>query len=568
MSDKPFTPLTMRNIKTSVKLRIFAIVACVVMIGIGLLGLRGMDQIRTNTGVITQQNLQDVAAIASVHTAIDSLDRDFRQAVIETDETWIQKAHALEASDEQNLNAVLARFNAMPHDGEEQQAIATLDAAIQNWIDTLHTLERLAGLNTPQGDAQVIVLLHSQWLPQSQTLSSAIDQVIAINQQQGAQARAQASDTVAAMTWALAIALILACLLIFGMGAVMARLIGVPLSEMATLAQRIASGDLSADDQQLSRFMGRDEAGQLAGAFAEMIVHLRGLIQQIQSLGVSVLQATTQIGATTDKTQSTVDQVSQTTRQVALGAQQQSGQLSEMVREIDQLSQYSEDLENGAAVTTQSMATLRQTVSLTSDRVRQLGKRSGEIGQIVQTIDEISEQTNLLALNAAIEAARAGEQGRGFAVVADEVRKLAERAGKATKEISAIIRETQHETQQAVEAMEQGVTEVGLGVSRVQQSREQARQIVASTRHVHELVTSVASVSEENGAAAEEVSHATSAVADHVRVNVEAVTQLNAVAGDLRHAIERFSTRRSDGDDQRVSPWDENGFTPLRQRAA
>lgn len=317
--------------------------------------------------------------------------------------------------------------------------------------------------------------------------------------------------------------------------------------EYAEIAQRVGDGDLTRIDHLLARYEGKPNAGIIAKALSKMIDNLRTLVGTINEMSAGVASASAQIVEAAEQSGHATEQVAQTIQQVAAGAQSQSAQLGDAAREIDSLTHESNVLQSESQETMHAMETLKQSVSVTAERIRRLGQQSDQIVQIVQTIDEIAEQTNLLALNAAIEAARAGDHGRGFAVVADEVRKLAERSASATKEIEHIIHETQTETGQAVEAMEHGVVQVEDGVTRAARTEQQAQTMVQSTLQISQAINSVASVGEENSAAAEEVSAATEEMAAQVEETVASTQTLSQLADQLRDAV---STFRLDGGTQ------------------
>jgi methyl-accepting chemotaxis protein len=323
--------------------------------------------------------------------------------------------------------------------------------------------------------------------------------------------------------------------------------------EYAEVAQRVGDGDLARIDHMLARYEGKPNAGIMVKAMNVMIENLRELVSHITEISAGVASTSSQIVEAADQSGHATEQVAQTIQQVASGALSQSAQLAQAATEIEQMTVQSKTLQAESLETMQAMEALKGSVSLTAERIRRLGQRSHEIGQIIQTIDEIARQTNLLALNAAIEAARAGEQGRGFAVVADEVRKLAERSADATREIEAIIHETQSETALAVEAMEHGVVQVEEGVARATRTEEQAQVMVRHSAGISHVISNVASVGEENGAAAEEVSAATEEMAAQVEETVASTQMLSSLANELRDAVSVFQLH-CETEDSRAKP--------------
>ena len=175
-------------------------------------------------------------------------------------------------------------------------------------------------------------------------------------------------------------------------------------------------------------------------------------------------------------------------------------------------------------------------------RVRELGKRSAQIGTIVETINDIASQTNLLALNAAIEAARAGEHGKGFAVVADEVRKLAERAGTATKEIGVLIRGIQGTVNEAVAAMNEGAKEVEVGVARANEAGDVLKTILTAAQAVQSQAEAAFSATQQMGTLSNDLVSATDSVSAVVEENTASTEQMAAGSAEVTGAIENVAS--------------------------
>jgi methyl-accepting chemotaxis protein len=186
------------------------------------------------------------------------------------------------------------------------------------------------------------------------------------------------------------------------------------------------------------------------------------------------------------------------------------------------------------------MRSINDSVSASAASVQELGKRGTQIGEIIAVINDIADQTNLLALNAAIEAARAGEHGRGFAVVADEVRKLADRTTKATEEIGESIQAIQTETGDAVERMNAGTAEVERGVELATGAGESLRRIVAGARDVAGMIRSIAAAAEQQSAASEEVSRNVESISSVTRQSSEGAGQAATAAAELSAKAERL----------------------------
>jgi methyl-accepting chemotaxis protein len=402
--------------------------------------------------------------------------------------------------------------------------------------------------------------------------------------------------------------------------------------QMAAAFEKMANGDLTIE------FKPRSEKDTMGIAFVKMLNDLKGLMKKLTNTAKGLTEASAQLAKASEQAGQATQQIAATSQQVAKGASEQSSALQETTRAIDQLSTAIEQIskgaqeqskgiektlgtakevaeaankatsealdaskssaesakvaKNGAAMvqqTVEGMGKIREAIGFTSQKITKLGEQSAEIDKIVATIDDIAAQTNLLALNAAIEAARAGEQGRGFAVVADEVRKLAERSLKATKEIADLIIGIQNGVNDAVKAMEdstsyvengykmasdsgksmveilkyaegvgQGVENISVATNRlsklgddllkvmeeissvVEENTAATEQMAASSDQVSKSIESVAGVAEENGAATQEVSASAEEMSAQVEEVVASAQSLSAMADELSKAVSVF----------------------------
>lgn len=318
-----------------------------------------------------------------------------------------------------------------------------------------------------------------------------------------------------------------------------------PLHALTAISHNIAQGegDLT---KRVPVGKGSDEISGLARDFNLFIQKMHGAVSLVN-------QATNRLASSTIALASTADNVVRAAEGQESRAVQSASAIEEMTMTAGEVARNSteaariaqetaETARCGQEVMTQTVTGMQQVseaVVQAATIITTLGRSSDQIGAIVRVIEDIADQTNLLALNAAIEAARAGEQGRGFAVVADEVRKLAERTTKATKEIGDMIRHIQQDTKSAVASMDQGTTQVGQGV-------ELANKTGEALSRIHSMINSTAGMIQQIASAAEEQSAATRQIAGDLEAMSRTTRQTTGGIAESAHACHELSTLAND----------------------
>lgn len=330
----------------------------------------------------------------------------------------------------------------------------------------------------------------------------------------------------------------------------LSRSFAKPFSILLGKVQSIASGNLT-EHVHLQR---KDEIGKLAGAINDMSTSLATMLSEVQTTTLEVSTAATQIAAGAEEMSSGMEHQRGQTSVVSAAIEEMSVSVAEVAKKSVDASNKSKEggqhaTQGGVTVnhTIDGMNAISQQVNESVIAVGELSKRSEQIGEIIEVINDIADQTNLLALNAAIEAARAGEHGRGFAVVADEVRKLAERTTNATEEVADSIRSIQTETKQAITRMESSQDQVTNGVNLAEEAGIALEQIVCGSNEIVPMIQGIAAAAEEQSAAAneiaisiEQIDAVTNESAQGVTQIAESASMLSEKSKSLQDLVHRF----------------------------
>jgi methyl-accepting chemotaxis protein len=535
----------------------FGLIA-VLVLALGLISLRSLGDVKAGATAFNDDVVPSISLIDTARTESES----YRQAQFR--HVTAQTRADTRAAERQLANTRTAVDKALATYGREEvsnaQDAATLRRTTGLWRAYVAGSAKVVVLSRAGEDVKARDLLNGQTAA-FERLESGLEAYAADNAAGGRQLSRDSNATFASAKLKTTIAIVLALALAIGIALLLSRRIVGGARQVLVAAQGIAEGDLDQNVEVSSR----DEIGQMAAAFGDMIEYLqgnahvaervaagdlvvevtprserdvlgnafarmleqlRGVVGNVSSSAQSLSAASAQMATTSEEAGRAVGEIASAVGEVAQGAERQ-------VRAVEQAKAASEEVASASvagaqnaqettaaalsarevaeqgvgavAQASEAMGAVRDSSLQATAAIRELGSKSERISGIVATITGIAEQTNLLALNAAIEAARAGEQGRGFAVVAEEVRKLAEESQAAAGSISGLIAEIQSETAKAVEVVEDGARQTEEGVATVEQAREAFLTLGASVQDMGTRVDEIAAAIQQIASSSQQV---------------------------------------------------------------
>ncbi|MFS0644470.1 methyl-accepting chemotaxis protein [Siminovitchia sp. 179-K 8D1 HS] len=479
------------NLKTSVKLISAFLILALFQVGTGVIALSQMGALNNGISGMFNNNLKPIQEVAEARDLVQQLRLASRDLYLAQTEQETEKLIADVKKIREKIEAHVSAYSKHQLSYEQEDKINRFNNI---WEAHNNLYDRAVQLVIDGKNTEYLLSLNGGLLNTQNGMINELDALMELDAAAAEKAQQKAQKVYLTTLMVVAGITAFICLLSILFGIFIAKVISRPLGQVARLVEKVADGDLS----ETVNIRTKDEVGTLARSVNKMVGNLRATIQNILSASENLSASAEQVSASTEE----IASASTNQANAAQTINELFKELADAINSVAQNTEQAAELSNKTIKIAKEGGQVVQSsvegAAMVSTQMSRLEEDSKKIGEIIEVINDIADQTNLLALNAAIEAARAGEQGRGFAVVADEVRKLAERSSQATNEISNIIKNMQEATVVSVKSVEEGVTTT-------QKSGEAFENIIQMINDTGNKVTEIASASEEQAAQTSEV---------------------------------------------------------------
>lgn len=539
--------MNVRNMNLAPRSAAFFSLIVLVVFALGIVAVMQMGKLRESEQDVETNWMASIREIGKMQVGVLRLRLESIRITVTTDEQQRQTRIASLSGYRSTLKDTISHYESLVTGPAENELYRAVEGDVQQYFKLLDELEPLLRSGD---DAAAVALINTRISPMTNTLQDNLNKLADFNDE-----GAKRSGLDAAATYSNGVTLVIGLLvatviLTVVLAAMLTRSITTPISDALAVAERIAGSDLSKEVV----IIGRDEAGRLLAALAKMQGNLRETIARIADSSTQLASASEEMTAVTEEASRGLVRQNDEVNQAATAVTEMSAAVDEVARNADAAAQSSREsmeftrsgIEN-VAQTLKAIESLASNVASTGDQVKALSGKAQDISKVVEVIRAIAEQTNLLALNAAIEAARAGEQGRGFAVVADEVRALAHRTQQSTQEIEQMISAIQADSTQAVGAMNVSAQMASSSISVAQNADLSLKQIAEAIAQINDRNLLIATASEEQAQVAREADQNLTSIRElsiqssaGANQTASACSEMANLAIELNHLVARF----------------------------
>lgn len=563
----------MRNLKVGKKLIALIVISGLLLLIIGVIGYAYMSSMAKDTENMYKNQLLKIDTLAKIKSNDLIMDSYMLETMLSNDKAFRDtKQKQIEELIQANISMERPELFS-----EESVTIEEYGEIVGGFSELRQQSLDLAA----EGKSKEAYTFYVNSVkPQRELLSEAANKLAEYQENSAKELNIENNKKFGQATFFFITIIVTGILILLAFGIWVTRMITVPLREIGFLMKRAEDGDLTSE----ATYHSNDELGQLASSYNHMMESLRNTIARVHESAELVVAASVQMRASAEQSSEASSHIASTIQELTVGSERQLRSIEESTDTVEKISQYAGDINsNTASVSSNANDTARisaegkiaidkmikqmndinDNVSGLNNIVQALSRRSAEIGTINDAITAIADQTNLLALNAAIEAARAGEQGKGFAVVADEVRKLAEQSVQSADQIAALIETIQSDTDETLDSMAKTSEGVLIGIevartagesfhdieeaiygvtSQIEDVASAIDQLTSGTQQVAHSINNVKDVAEETATSSETVSSGTEEQLASIEEIEAASANLANISEELQNAVSRFKT--------------------------